>query len=100
MRELIRRLVAKVPLWNGGNLLDEDIMTEIHVLIPKDGRPRLFCPKSDYADERFVHVVVNAVIASAVDFARLYGVNVAGFLGQPACPHCQKIISGPPEGAQ
>lgn len=91
----IRRVVQRVPMWFSGNLLDEDILTEIHVLIPRDGRPRLFTPKSDHASEQFVHTVINSTVSAAMDFGRLYGVNVAGFLGQPACPHCGKIIAGP-----
>lgn len=97
MTALLRRLIHRLPLWRHGNLLDEDIWTEVHIVIPRNGdKPKMFTPKSDHPSEHFVQVVTNAVVSAAIDFARLYGVNVAGFLGQPPCPHCGKIIAGPP----
>jgi hypothetical protein len=92
----IRRIFGSAPLWHQGNLLDQDILAEIHIIIPKDGgRPSLYTAKNDQPTESFVQVVVHAIVSSAIDWGRIYGVNVAGFLGQPACPHCGKVISGP-----
>ena len=94
---LFHRLLERIPLWKTGNLLDQDILAEIHIVIPRDGsRPKLFTPKSDTPTEAFVGTVTHAIVSAAIDNARLYGVNVAGFLGSPTCPHCQKVIAGPP----
>jgi len=98
LRKKLNDLFAMVPLWHRGNLLDEDILAEIHIVIPKDGgRPHLYTVKNDQPTESFVQIVTHAIVSSAIDWARIYGVNVAGFLGQPACPHCGKVIAGPPE---
>ncbi len=96
IRQHWNRLLGKVPLWHHGNLLDEDILAEVHIIIERDGKPHLFSPKNDNPSEKFVYTVTHAIVGAAIDWARLYGINVAGFLGQPQCPHCSKIIAGPP----
>ena len=97
MRAMIERWLSRIPLWRHGNLVDADMWAEIHILVPRNGeRPKMFVPKTDAPSTQYVQTVVNAVIGAALDFARLYNVNVAGFLGQPICPHCNTQIVGPP----
>jgi hypothetical protein len=92
------RLLDYIPLWRTGDLLDEEILTEIHIVVPKDGgRPKLFASKQDDPTPLFIQTVTGCIVGAAVDWARLYDVNVAGFLGAPACPHCGKLITGPPQ---
>ena len=89
-------LLDYIPLWKQGTLLDEEILSEVHIIIPADGgRPKLFVTKQDNPTPHFIQTVVGCVVGAAVDFARLYDVNVAGFLGSPSCPYCHKLITGP-----
>ena len=68
------------------NLLEEEFLTEIHVVFPTSGRPKLFATKMDAVDAPTIMRITQGLVEAAVDFARLYGVQIQGQIGGPPPP--------------
>ena len=86
--------ILKCKLWplpsmEPLNLLEDHLMAECHILVPIEGRSKLFVTKLDQADAQKIMRLTQSIIEAAIDFARLYGVTVQGTIG-----------GGPPQPGQ
>lgn len=63
------------------NLLEDHLLSEVHILVPVEGRSKLFVTKLDTADAQKIMRISQSIIEAAIDFARLYGIEIRGQIG-------------------
>jgi hypothetical protein len=68
------------------NLLDDDILCEMTIVIPKVGQAQYFATKQDRADPEYVSRVAQETINAAVNFARAYNMQINATVGQGGTP--------------
>jgi len=65
------------------DLLDEETITEVHIVFPRHGTPKMFAAKLDQPTEQDIMRTVQGIVESGLAFARMYGFNVGGTIGGP-----------------
>ena len=78
--------ILKCKLWplpkmEPMNLLEDHLLSEVHILVPVEGRSKLFCTKLDDADAQKIMRISQSIIEAAIDLARLYGIEIRGQIG-------------------
>lgn len=68
------------------DLLDEDTVTEVHIVFPRHGTPKMFAAKLDQPTEADIMRTTQGIVESGLAFARLYGYDVGGTIGRQAPP--------------
>ena len=68
------------------DLLDEDTVTEVHIVFPRHGTPKMFAAKLDQPTEAEIMRTTQGIVESGLAFARMYGYNVGGTIGATTPP--------------
>lgn len=70
-------------LFDLPNLLDEQAVTEVHIVFPQFGTPKMFAAKLDNPSEPVIMQMIQGIIESGLAFGRMYNMTVAGNIGMP-----------------
>ena len=72
-----------------GNLLEPDVLADVHVLFPADRSkpPQFFCTKPDETSAELILHIMNGTLGALADFAVSYSLNLS-----LRCPSCQTVV--------